>query len=83
MTSGLTNSAGAKETKAKLKRADAFRNDQDGRPRDPRPYPDIETWRRAMGEKLKYEATELRKNLEKCLIAPRYDDRPVPIVTMI
>ena len=75
MTSGQINTVVAKETRAKLKRMDAFRNDQDGRPKDPRPYPDTETWRRAMGEKLKYRATELRKNLEGCLTAPRYDCR--------
>ncbi|KAF9644170.1 hypothetical protein BDM02DRAFT_3175056, partial [Thelephora ganbajun] len=71
MASGLISTAVARETKAKLKRMDAFRNDQDGRPRDPRPYPDTGTWRRAMGEKLKYKADDLRKNLEGCLIARR------------
>ena len=64
----------AKQTKDRLKRIDAFRNDQDGRLSDPRPYPDTETWRKAMGEKLKYKAADLRTNLEECLIAPRYDD---------
>ena len=71
MTSGQISTTVARETKAKLKRMDAFRNDQDGSPKDSRPYPDTETWRRAIGEKLKYKATELRKNLEGCLTAPR------------
>lgn len=74
MTSGQISTTVAKETKAKLKRVNAFRNDQDGNPKDPRPYSDAVTWRRAMGEKLKYKAVELRKNLEGCLTAPRYDD---------
>lgn len=72
MTSGQVSTTVAKETRAKLKRMDAFRNDQDGTIKEPRPYPDTETWRRAMGEKLKYKASELRKNLEGCLTAPRY-----------
>ena len=71
MTSGKISTTVARETKAKLSQMDAFRNDQDGRPRDPRPYPDTETWRRAMGGKLKYKFSELRKNLEACLTAPR------------
>lgn len=75
MASGLISTTAAKETKAKLKQADAFRSDQDGRPRDPRPYSDTKTWRKAMGEKLKYKASELRTNLERCLIAPRYSVR--------
>lgn len=73
MTSGQFSTTVAKETKAKLKRVAAFRNDQDGRLEDPRPYPDTETWKRAMGDKLKYKTAELRKNLESCLTAPKYD----------
>ena len=73
MTSGQTNTVVAKETKAKLKRVDAFRNDQDGLPGNPRPYSDTEAWRMAMGEKLKYKTSELRRGLEGCLTAPRYD----------
>ena len=76
MSSGLTNTIVAKETKAKLKRVDVFRNDKDCRIwKNPQPYPDAETWRKAMGEKLKYSATDLRTNLEVCLIAPRYELR--------
>jgi hypothetical protein len=72
MTSGQINTVVAKETKVKLKRVDAFRNDQDGRPGEQFPYPDTEAWRNAMGEKLKYEASELRRALEGCLTASRY-----------
>ncbi|KAF9786260.1 hypothetical protein BJ322DRAFT_775798 [Thelephora terrestris] len=71
MTSGQINTVVAKETKVKLKRVDAFRNDQDGRPGEQFPYPDTEAWRNAMGEKLKYEASELRRALEGCLTASR------------
>ena len=73
MSSGAVNLAVAKGTKAKLERVDAFRNDQDGNPGDPRPYPDTETWRAGIGEKLKYRASELRKNLEVCFVPSRYD----------
>ena len=75
MVSWLISTTVAKETKAKLKRADAVRNDQDGRPRDPRPYSGAKTWRKVMGEKLKYKASELRTNLEGFLIASRYSVR--------
>lgn len=74
MTSGQINTAHAKETKVKLKRMDVFRNDRDGSPGSPRPYPDTRVWRRAIGEKLKYKNVELKKNLEACLTAPRYVD---------
>ena len=69
--SGLFSTAVAKQSKDKLKRVTVFRNDQDGRPRYPRPYPNTETWRRAMGEKLNYRAANLRAYLQVCLVAPR------------
>jgi len=83
MPPGLTSTTAAKETKVKLKRMDPFRNDQDGRPKDPRPYPNTEMWRRAMGERLKYKAAELRENFKGCLIALRYDIHPIQMATVI
>ena len=83
MASGLINTTLAKGTKAKLKRVDKFRNDKDIRVwKDPQPYPDTETWRKAMGERLKYTANDLRTNLEACLIAPRYEG-PIPIPAVV
>ena len=60
MVSGLFSTAVAKQAKDKLKRSDALWNDQDARPKNPRPHPDAETWRRAMGEKLHYKTTGSR-----------------------
>jgi len=73
MATGLSSTTLAKQTKDKLGRMDVFRDDQGDDPNHPRPYPDARTWRRAMGEKLNYSAYDLRKNLEGCLIAARYD----------
>ena len=67
---GLFDETVAKETKAKLKRSDTFRNtlggDLDADTKNMR-------WRKSMGEKLEYSASNLRKNLDHCLIASRYD----------
>jgi len=73
MASGLSSTTLAKQTKDKLDRMGVFRNDQGDDSSHPRPYSDAKTWGRAMGEKLNYSATDLRKNLEGCLITARYD----------
>ena len=60
MVSGLFSKAMAKRAKDKLRRSDAFRNDQDARPKNPRPYPNAETRKGAMGENLHYKAIDSR-----------------------
>jgi len=73
LVSGLSSTTLAKQAKDRLDRMGVFRNDQGDDSSHPRPYSDARTWRRAIGEKLNYSATDLRKNLEGCLIAARYD----------
>ena len=63
MVPGLVSTAVAKQTKDRLRRSDALRNDQDARLRNLRRCLDAETWKKVMAEKLYHKVTDLGRNL--------------------
>ena len=66
LKSGTFDTTGATNLKANILYLEVFRNDDATRVLSP-PLHDTGSWKKAIGERLKYDALELRKNVEKAV----------------
>jgi len=62
--SGALDTNGARITKDSLRYLHVFRNDDDSGA-SKLPYQSIDSWKKAIGERLRYSGVELRKNADK------------------
>lgn len=79
---GSVNTFNARRVKAGLRSLHVFRNENNS-DTSRLPYPDMEAWKKAIGERLRYNSADLRKNIDQAKMETPTCDRRRSVLLLV